>query len=51
MSNEELAKSRVLHKKLIDEVTASPQKALAFLVEAGILTPAGELTTPYRQDA
>jgi len=51
MSNDELATSRVAMRKLRDELVSSPEKALAFLVRAGILMPDGKLTPPYRQDA
>jgi hypothetical protein len=51
MSNEELKRSLAAMKELRDELVASPEKALAFLVEAGLVTPDGKLTAPYRQDA
>ncbi len=51
MSNEEMKKSRAAMVEFRDELVASPEKALAFLVEAGIVTPDGKLTAPYRHDA
>ena len=45
MSNEELARTLAAMKALREELTSSPEKALAFLVEAGILMPDGELAT------
>jgi len=36
---------------LRDDLTFSKEKALAFLVEAGIVTASGELTKQYRQGA
>jgi hypothetical protein len=38
-------------ERLQRELISSPEKALAFLVRAGIVTPDGKLTPPYRQDA
>ncbi|MFZ1087072.1 MAG: hypothetical protein WAN35_19075 [Terracidiphilus sp.] len=38
-------------KKVRDEIGGSPEKARAFLVRAGFITPDGKLTEPYRQDA
>ena len=51
MSNEELARTLASMDKLREELVSSPEKARAFLVEAGIVTPDGKLTAPYRQDA
>jgi hypothetical protein len=51
MSNEELARSQAAMAKLREELVASPEKARAFLVEAGIVTPDGKLTEPYRRHA
>jgi hypothetical protein len=50
MSDEELAKTLAALAKARAELVGSPEMALAFLVEAGILMPDGELTPPYRQD-
>ena len=51
MSDEELKITLAASKALMEEVTSSPEKALAFLVEMGLVTPDGQLTAPYRQDA
>ena len=51
MSNEELKRTREAMKSLTAELVASPEKARAFLVEAGIVTPSGELTEPYKRSA
>ncbi len=51
MSDQELKKSVAAMKSLRDDLTSSKDKALAFLVEAGIVTTSGELTRPYRQGA
>ncbi len=51
MSDKELMESREAMKKLREDLTSSPEKAQEFLVRAGILTPEGELTEPYRKDA
>lgn len=51
MSDSELKKSVEAMEKLRKELTSSPEKALKFLVEAGIVTESGELTEPYRQGA
>jgi hypothetical protein len=51
MSDEELKKTLEAGRALAEEVTSSPEKALAFLVEMGLVTPDGRLTEPYRQDA
>jgi hypothetical protein len=51
MSDEELKATLEAMKKQRAERAGSPEKALAFLVEAGFLTPEGELTENYRQDA
>jgi hypothetical protein len=48
MSNEELERSRAALKSVTDKVTVSKESALAFLVRAGINTPSGELTEPYK---
>ncbi|WP_446741754.1 hypothetical protein [Silvibacterium acidisoli] len=51
MSEQELKKSVEAMHSLREEVTASKEKALAFLVKAGFATNTGELTAPYRQGA
>jgi len=47
MSEEELKKSVEAMQNLGNDLTSSKEKALAFLVEAGIVTTSGELTKPY----
>jgi hypothetical protein len=51
MSDEELKKTVDALNSLQKELTSSPAKALAFLVEAGFVTPDGELTEQYQQGA
>jgi hypothetical protein len=51
MSEQELKKSLDAMSSLRQDLASSPEKALAFLVEIGIVTPDGELTKQYRQDA
>jgi len=51
MSDEDLQKTRDALAALQKELTSSPEKARAFLVKYGFLTPDGELTEPYRQGA
>lgn len=51
MSNEDLQRTLDALAALQKELTSSPAKALAFLVEVGIVTPDGELTEPYQQGA
>jgi hypothetical protein len=51
MSGQELKKSVEAMQNLRNDLTSSKDKALAFLIEAGIVTPSGELTKPYRQGA
>ena len=51
MSEQELKKSVEAVQKFPNDLTSSKEKALAFLVEAGIVTTSGELTKPYRQGA
>jgi hypothetical protein len=51
MSDRDLKKSVKAMKSLQEELTASPEKALAFLVKAGIATKAGKLAKPYQQSA
>jgi hypothetical protein len=38
-------------QNLRNDLTSSIEKALAFLVEAGFVTPSGELPKPYRHGA
>jgi hypothetical protein len=47
VSNEELKKSLESMQHLREELSSSKEKTLDFLVEAGILTSAGELAEPY----
>jgi hypothetical protein len=51
MSGQELKKSVAAMQTLRNDLTSSKEKALAFLVEAGIVTASGELTKQYRQGA
>jgi hypothetical protein len=51
MSDQDLQETLEAMAKVVAEVTTSKSKALAFLVEAGINTPTGELTEPYKQSA
>jgi hypothetical protein len=51
MSEQELKKSVEAMKNLRNDLTSSKEKALAFLVQAGIVNTSGELTKPYRQGA
>jgi hypothetical protein len=51
MSEQELKKSVEAMKNLQNDLTSSKEKALAFLVQAGIVNTSGELTKPYRQGA
>jgi hypothetical protein len=51
MSEEELKKSVEAMQNLRNDLTCCKEKALAFLVQAGIVTTSGELTKPYRQGA
>jgi hypothetical protein len=48
MSDEDLAVFRATAERLRREHTADPSKALAMLVEEGIVDENGELTEPYR---
>ena len=48
MSEQDLLEFQKLAERLRLEYTASPEKALASLVEAGILNEHGELTEHYR---
>jgi len=51
MSNEELKATLEALQKLSEELAGSREKSHAFLVEAGFVTPDGELTENYRQGA
>ncbi len=51
MSEQELKKSLQAMENLCNDATSSPEKALALLVEAGIVTASGELTKQYQQGA
>jgi hypothetical protein len=51
MSEQELKKSVEAMQNLRNDLTSSKEKALAFLVEAGMVTTSGELAKPYRQGA
>jgi hypothetical protein len=51
MNDEDLKATLEALEKLRREHAGSPEKARAFLVEAGFITPDGELTENYRQDA
>lgn len=51
MSDEDLQETIEAMKKLREDVTSSPERALAFLVELGTHTSNGELHPNYRQDA
>jgi hypothetical protein len=51
MSDEELKRTIEALEKMEREHTASPEKAHAFLVEAGFVNPDGSLHQNYRQDA
>lgn len=51
MSEQELKKSVEAMQNLRHDLTSSKEKALAFLIQAGIVTISGDLTKPYRQGA
>jgi len=51
MSDEDLRKTIEALDKVTEEACSSPEKALAYLVEAGFNLPSGELHPNYRQDA
>jgi hypothetical protein len=51
MSDQDLKKTVDAMTSLEAELTSSPEKALAFLVKLGIVTPDGKLTEPYQQGA
>lgn len=51
MSDQELKEMLKIFKMLGKEHAASPAKALAFLVKAGIATKSGKLAKRYRPSA
>jgi hypothetical protein len=51
MSDDDLKKTVEAMTSLENDLTSSPEKALAFLIKAGIVTPSGELTEQYQQGA
>jgi len=51
MREQELKKSVEAMQNLCNDLTSSKERALTFLVEAGIVTTSGELAKPYRQGA
>ncbi|WP_161571079.1 hypothetical protein [Granulicella sibirica] len=51
MGNKDLKESLESMASLRKELSSSPEKTLAFLVEAGIVTPEGQLTEQYTQTA
>ena len=51
MSDEELEKTLSALSRLTAELTSSPEKARAFLVEEGFFTADGEWTDAYKQNA
>jgi hypothetical protein len=51
MSDQDLKETLEGLKKLREEFAASPQKARDFFVEAGFITPDGQLTEHYLPDA
>ena len=51
MTDKDLKETLAALKKVRDEIGSSPEKARAFLVQAGFIYPDGKLTEPYRQDA
>ena len=51
MSTQDLKATIEAMKNLQDSLTSSPEKALAFLVESGVVLSSGELTEQYRQSA
>jgi hypothetical protein len=48
MSNEDLQATLAAIEKLRQEIGSDPEKARAFLVEHGFITPEGELTEHYK---
>jgi hypothetical protein len=51
MSDEDLKQTLEFMRNFAAEHTSSPEKARAYLFEAGFITESGELAEPYRQDA
>jgi len=51
MSDQDLKATIQAMADVSEEFASSQEKALAFLVEAGIATSSGELTEQYRQNA
>jgi hypothetical protein len=51
MSDQDLQNTNEAMARLQQDLTSSPEKALEFLVEAGIVTPLGKLTEPYQHGA
>jgi len=51
MNEQEVEKFVLVMQRLTADLTSSKEKALAFLVEAGIVDTSGELTPPYRRGA
>ena len=51
MSDQVLKDSITAMKAVREENAGSKEKALAFLVKAGIATQSGQLTEPYKQSA
>ncbi len=51
MSNEELSRTIAALRSVTADLITSKEKALAFLVKAGISTPTGELTEHYKPRA
>jgi hypothetical protein len=51
MSDEELERTIAALDAVMKEYGSSPEKARAYLVKIGIVTPDGELTENYRQSA
>jgi hypothetical protein len=49
MGNKDLKESLESMEDLRSDLSTSPEKTLAFLVEAGIVTPDGKLADPYTQ--
>ncbi len=48
MTAQEVEKQIAAMRRVRDEVCKSKESALKFLVDAGICTPSGKLTKPYR---
>lgn len=51
MSDQDLKDSMDAMKSVREEYAATPEKALSFLVKAGIATQDGKLTKPYQSIA